>query len=425
MPGLTTLLLQIVVILTAARVLGWIFRAIHQPQVIGEMVAGILLGPSLLGWLAPGISGALFPPTSLNLLNAISQVGLIVFMFLVGLEFNPKNLRGKEHTAVVTSHASIIFPFLLGSALALYLYPKLSDDGVKFTHFALFMGTAMSITAFPVLARILRERNLVQTPLGALAISCAAVDDISAWIILAGVVLLVRSSSSASPLWLALILAITFIGAMLFVVRPLARRIEVAYHKRGKLTQDMLALSFLIVMMSAWVTELLGLHALIGAFLAGVVMPKGEAFVQALLGKLEYICVVLLLPLFFAFTGLRTRVGLVQGGEMWFYCLLICAVAIAGKFGGATLAAAANGTPWRESAALGVLLNTRGLIELVVLNIGLDIGVISPALFAMLVLMALLTTFLTTPLLVWIYRPQAIQLRDRVPTFEGATAIRE
>jgi Kef-type K+ transport system membrane component KefB len=359
------------------------------------------------------------------LLNGLSQIGLVVFMFLVGLEFNPRHLRGKKRTAIVTSHASIIAPFLLGSALALYLYPKLSDDSVKFTHFMLFMGTAMSITAFPVLARILTERNLMRTPLGTLAISCAAVDDISAWSILAGVVLLVRSSSSGLPLWLALMLAITFIGTMLFGVRPLARRLEVAYHKRGKLTQDMLAFIFLIVMISAWITELLGLHALIGAFLAGVVMPKGEDFVHALLGKLENICVVLLLPLFFAFTGLRTSVGLVQGREMWFYCLLICAVAIVGKFGGATLAAAANGTPWRESAALGVLLNTRGLIELVVLNIGLDIGVISPALFAMLVLMALLTTFLTTPLLVWIYRPQAIQLRDRVPTFEGATAIRE
>lgn len=425
MTELATLLIQIVIILATARTLGWVFRAIRQPQVIGEMIAGILLGPSLLGWLAPGVSAALFPSTSLGLLNGLSQIGLVLFMFLVGLEFNPRNLRGKEHTAVVTSHASIIAPFLLGSALALYLYPRLSDDSVKFTHFALFMGTAMSITAFPVLARILTERNLVRTPLGALAISCAAVDDISAWSILAGVVLLVRSSGSALPLWLALVLAIVFIGMMVFGVRRLARRLEATYRKQGKITQDMLALIFLLVMVSAWTTELLGLHALIGAFLAGAVMPKAEDFVSALLGKLQYICVVLLLPLFFAFTGLRTSVGLVQGGQMWFYCALICAVAILGKFGGATLAAAANGTPWREAAALGVLLNTRGLIELVVLNIGLDIGVISPALFAMLVVMALLTTFMTTPLLDWIYRPHAVQLRDRIPAFEGAEALRK
>jgi len=421
MPELVTLLIQIVIILAAARLLGWAFRAIRQPQVIGEMVAGILLGPSLLGWLAPGVSGALFPPTSLSLLNALSQVGLIVFMFLVGLEFNQQNLKGKQHTAVVTSHASIIAPFFLGSVLALYLYPKLSDDSVKFTHFALFMGTAMSITAFPVLARILRERNLMRTPLGAMAISCAAVDDISAWSILAGVVLLVRSSSSALPLWLALLLVIVFVGIMLFGVRPLARRLEVAYHKRGTITQDMLALILLLIMVSALITELLGMHALIGAFLAGVIMPKTDDFVRALLGKLEYVCVVLLLPLFFAFTGLRTSVGLVHGGEMWVYCALVCAVAILGKFGGATLAARTSGTPWREAAALGVLMNTRGLIELVVLNIGLDIGVISPALFAMLVLMALLTTFMTTPLLDWIYRPQVVHLRERVPAYEGGT----
>jgi Kef-type K+ transport system membrane component KefB len=425
MPGLTTLLIQIVVILATARAIGWVFRGIRQPQVIGEMVAGILLGPSLLGWLAPRVSAALFPSTSLALLNGLSQIGLVVFMFLVGLEFNPQNLRGKKHTAIVTSHASIIAPFLLGSVLALYLYPKLSDDSVKFTHFALFMGTAMSITAFPVLARILTERNLVRTPLGTLAISCAAVDDISAWSILAGVVLLVRSSSSGLPLWLALLLALLFIGIMLFGVRSLARRFEVAYHKQGKITQDMLAFIFLLIMVSAWVTELLGLHALIGAFLAGVVMPKSEDFVRALLGKLEYICVVLLLPLFFAFTGLRTSVGLVQGREMWFYCALIFAVAILGKFGGATLAARANGTPWREAAALGVLLNTRGLVELVVLNIGLDIGVLSPALFAMLVLMALLTTFMTTPLLDWMYLREAVQLRNRVPAFDGSEALRE
>lgn len=425
MPELTTLLIQIVIILATARALGWVFRGIRQPQVIGEMVAGILLGPSLLGWLAPGVSAALFPSTSLSLLNGLSQIGLVVFMFLVGLEFNPRHLRGKKRTAIVTSHASIIAPFLLGSALALYLYPKLSDDSVKFTHFMLFMGTAMSITAFPVLARILTERKLVRTPLGALAISCAAVDDISAWTILAGVVLLVRSSSSALPLSLALLLALIFIGIMLFGIRPLARRLEVAYHKQGKITQDMLAFIFLIVMISAWITELLGLHALIGAFLAGVVMPKAEDFVHALLGKLEYICVVLFLPLFFAFTGLRTSVGLVQGGEMWFYCALIFAVAVLGKFGGATLAAHATGTPWHEAAALGVMLNTRGLIELVVLNIGLDIGVLSPALFTMLVLMALLTTFMTTPLLDWIYLPQAVQPRDRVPAFDGAEALRE
>lgn len=404
MPQLSTLLIQIVVILITSRVIGWLFRRIHQPQVIGEMVAGILLGPSLLGWLAPGVSAALFPPLSLSFLNALSQVGLVVFMFLVGLELNPQ--RGRQRTAIVTSHASMIAPFLLGSVLALYLYPRLSDNSVSFAGFTLFMGTAMSITAFPVLARILKERNLTRTPLGALAISCAAVGDISAWCVLAGIVLVVRVNATSLPLWMVLPGVAAFIVAMLFGVRRLLRRLEAKYHEQGKITQNLLALILLLVLLSAWITEQLGVQALIGAFLLGAVMPKGKDFVQALMRKLEDFCVVLLLPLFFALTGLRTSIGLVHGGEMWFYCALICAVAIFGKIGGATLAARASGCSWREAGAVGVLMNTRGLIELVVLNIGLDIGVLSPALFTMMVLMALLTTFMTTPLLDWIYRPQ-------------------
>jgi Kef-type K+ transport system membrane component KefB len=402
MPQISTLLIQIVVILTTARLIGWLFGRIRQPHVIGEMVAGILLGPSLLGWLAPGVSNALFPQAGLNLLNALSQIGIIVFMFLVGLEFNPRTLKGKRHIALVTSHAGIIAPFLLGSLLALYLYPRLSDDSVSFTHFALFMGTAMSITAFPVLARILAERNLLGTPIGALAISCAAVDDISAWSILAGVVLLARASRTALPLWMTLLGSAVFILTLLFVVRPLLRRLGGKYHRHGRITQDILAFVFLFVLVAALIAEQLGIHALIGAFLAGVVMPKSRDFVNALMGKLEYICVVLLLPLFFAYTGLRTSIGLVHGVDMWFYCALICIVAIVGKFGGATLAARMSGATWREACAVGVLMNTRGLIELVALNIGLDIGILSPALFAMMVLMALLTTFMTTPLLDWI-----------------------
>jgi Kef-type K+ transport system membrane component KefB len=406
MPQISTLLIQIVVILTTARIIGWLFGKIRQPHVIGEMIAGILLGPSLLGWISPGVSNALFPPASLSLLNALSQIGIILFMFLVGLEFNPRTMKGKQHVALVTSHAGIIAPFLLGSLLALYLYPRLSDDGVSFTHFALFMGTAMSITAFPVLARILAERNLVGTQIGALAISCAAVDDISAWSILAGVVLLVRASRTALPMWMTLLGLAIFILGLLFVARPLLRKLGEKYKKQGRLTQDMLAFVFLFVLAAAWITEQLGVHALIGAFLAGVVMPKSKDFVNALMGKLEYVCVVLLVPLFFAYTGLRTSIGLVRGGEMWFYVALICTVAILGKFGGATLGARMSGATWREASTVGVLMNTRGLIELVALNIGLDIGVLSPALFAMMVLMALLTTFMTTPLLDWISRSQ-------------------
>ncbi|HYJ85576.1 MAG TPA: cation:proton antiporter [Pyrinomonadaceae bacterium] len=402
---ITTLLIQIIVILLTARIVGWGFRKIHQPQVVGEMAAGILLGPSLLGWLAPDVFAVLFPLSSLGFLSTLSQIGLLVFMFLVGLELNPKLLRERARTALVTSHASILIPFLLGGLLALYLYPRLSDNGVPFTHFALFMGTAMSITAFPVLARILTERKLLSTPLGGIAIACAAIDDVTAWCILAGVVLLVRASSADNVLWVMVLGSVTYVGVMLYVARKALRHLEVKYKQREEVSKDMVAVILLIVFASSLATESLGIHALFGAFIAGAIMPKNRGFVRALTEKLEDITLVLLLPLFFASTGLRTSIGLVSGTEMWFYCALIIGVAVVGKFGGASIAARASGMNWRESAALGVLMNTRGLVELVVLNIGLDIGVISPALFAMMVIMALVTTFMTTPLLEMIYRP--------------------
>ena len=399
MSNLPLLLIQIAVILFAARIVGWLFRKVGQPQVMGEMVAGILLGPSLLGWLSPAISSALFPPASLGFLNSLSQVGLLLFMFLVGAELNTEILRGRKHTAIVTSHVSIIIPFFLGTLLALYLYPRLSDSSVAFTHFALFVGTAMSITAFPVLARILTERNLVRSRIGAVAIACAAVDDVTAWCILAGVVLLVRSSSGTLPLWLTVIGTAVYVGLMWFGIRRALRRLEANFLKRNSLTQDLISIMLLLVLISGWITERLGIHALFGAFLMGVVMPKDRGFVCALREKLEGLVVVLLLPLYFAFTGLRTSIGLLSGADMWFYCGLIIVIAIAGKFGGATISARLSGVPWREAGAIGILMNTRGLMELVVLNIGLDIGVISPALFTMMVLMALVTTFMTTPLL--------------------------
>jgi len=369
---------------------------------MGEMFAGLLLGPSLLGWVAPGAYAALFPADSLGYLNSLSQVGLILFMFLVGLELDPKILRGRGHTTVLTSHVSIIAPFFLGAILALYLYPRLSDDSVTFTHFALFLGTAMSITAFPVLARILTERKLLNTHLGTVAIAVAAVDDVTGWFILALVVLLVRSDN-ASSMWLMLGGLGLYVLVMLLGVRRFLSRLEAMYEKRGLLTQNLMALVLLLLLASSWVTAELGIHALFGALLIGAIMPKHPAFVHTLTEKLNDAAVVLLLPIFFAFTGIRTSLGLVNSGEMWFYFALIISVAILGKFGGSMLAARLTGMSWREAGALGTLMNTRGLMELVLLNIGLDIGVISPALFAMLVLMAIVTTFMTSPALEWIY----------------------
>ena len=410
---LLVLLLQIAVIIVTSRGVGWVFRRLQQPQVVGEMAAGIMLGPSLLGWAAPGVSAFVFPPASLGYLNALSQIGLIVFMFLVGLELEPRLLRGRGHAAVVTSHASIVVPFFLGSALAIYLYPRLSDDGVRFASFALFMGAAMSVTAFPVLARILTERDLLHTRLGAVTIACAAVDDLSAWSILAVVVALVRASAAHTSLWFTLAGSACYLAIMLFGVRPALRWLESYYHARGRLTQDMLGLVLLLVLASAWTTEWLGIHALFGAFALGAIMPKDAGFVHDVMGKLEDVTVVLLLPLFFAFTGLRTSIGLVQGAQMWSYAGFVLLVACAGKFGGSAVAARATGLSWREAGALGVLMNTRGLMELVILGIGLDLGAISPALFTILVLMALVTTAMTTPVLEWIY-PQRRFEEDRL-----------
>jgi Kef-type K+ transport system membrane component KefB len=403
MPNLFHLVLQITVILVASRVVGFLFQKINQPQVMGEMLAGILLGPSLLGWLAPGISAALFPASSLGYLNALSQVGLVVFMFVVGLALNPTELKGYGHAAVLTSHVSIVAPFCLGGATALYLYPRFSDDAVTFTGFALFIGAAMSITAFPVLARILTERGLVRSRMGTLAIACAAVDDVTGWCILAYIVVLIRVTHAARPAWVTIAGSLAYVLVMVFVVRRFLPAFERAYRKRGELSDNVVAVLVMLVLASALATEWLGVHLLFGAFLMGAIMPKNPDFARYLLHKFESVTVVLLLPLFFAFTGLRTRIGVSGGRGIWFYSALVIVVAITGKLGGSLFAARLSGMPWRDAAALGILMNTRGLMELVILNIGLDIGVISPAMFSIMVLMALVTTFMTTPLLEWVY----------------------
>lgn len=403
MAGFKLLILQIGTILIVARLVGWLFGKVHQPRVVGEMLAGILLGPSLLGWLAPRISSTLFPPDSLGHLNSLSQVGLLIFMFLVGLELDLRQLRELGRAAVMTSQVSIIVPFILGSTFAIYLYPRLSDPSVSFAGFLLFMGAAMSVTAFPVLARILIELNMVRTRVGAVAITCAAVDDVTAWCILAGIVVIVRASSSALPVWLTVSGLAIFVLLMGFVVRPALRRLEMVYEKRGNLTQDLIAVILLVVLASGWITEFLGVHALFGAFLAGVVMPRHSELSQELSEKFESLIVVLLLPIYFALTGLRSSIFLISGVKMWIYCAVIILLAVAGKWGGSMLSARFNGMSWRESAAIGILMNTRGLVELVILNIGLDLGVLSPALFSIMVLMALVTTMMTTPLVKWVY----------------------
>jgi len=394
--GLLTL--QMVVIVAVARLTGSVLARFGQPRVVGEMAAGLLLGPSVLGRLAPSLMATVFPPASLGYVSAVAQVGLLLFMFLVGLELDAAHLRRRGRTALLTSHASIVAPFLLGTALALWLYPRLAPAGVAFTPFALFVGAAMSVTAFPVLARILADRGMTTSPLGALSIVCAAVGDVTAWCILAAVVVIARADGASS---LAFTLAGTavYLAVMFTLVRPLLARVAERAARPGSSAQTQLAIVMLLALTSAWATERLGIHALFGAFLVGALLPPSGPLAESLTSRLHDLMVVLLLPLFFAFTGLRTTVSLISGGWLWLVCGLVLLVAMAGKLGGSALAARAAGMGWRDALSLGALMNTRGLMELVILNVGLDIGVLSPTLYAMMVVMALVTTALTTPLL--------------------------
>ncbi|HEY1379871.1 MAG TPA: cation:proton antiporter [Gemmataceae bacterium] len=393
---LARLLLALGVVVAAGRGLGAAFARLRQPPVIGEVVAGILLGPSLLGRIAPSAQEALFPAEVVPLLAAVAQLGVILYMFLVGVELDAGSLGGRAHAAVAVSHAGIVVPFVLGAVLALGLYPSLAGPGVPFTPFALFLGVSLSVTAFPVLARILTDRGLSRTRLGAVALTCAAADDVTAWCLLAFVTGVARAAVGGAVLAAALTAA--YAGFVAVAVRPLAERLAARCEGRP-CPRGALAAVLVALLASALATEAIGVHALFGAFLLGCVIPHGSGLARALTRRLEDVVTVLLLPAFFALTGLRTQVGLVSGAGAWLVCGLIVLVATAGKAGGAAVAARVTGLGWRDSAALGVLMNTRGLMELIVLTVGLDLGILSPTLFAMLVLMAVATTLATTPIL--------------------------
>jgi Kef-type K+ transport system membrane component KefB len=390
-------LLALIVIIVAARLLGALFRRMAQPPVIGEVVAGILLGPSLLGRVAPSVSNYVLPQAVAPYLQIIAQLGVILFMFLVGLELDTSLLRKRTRATVAISHASIVLPMVLGVAAAFFIHDELAPAGVPWRVFALFLGVSMSVTAFPVLARILTDRGISKTELGTLAISCAAVDDVTAWCLLAAVVGLARHDFGGVLMTLAL--SAVYVAGMLLVARPLLARLVRRQEVLGRVTPDAIAMVFVGLLASALATEYAGIHALFGAFLLGAVIPHESLLARSLRAKLEDIVVLLLLPAFFAYTGMRTQIGLLVDARSWLVCAALIAVAVAGKFGGGTLAARLTGLTWRDAASIGVLMNTRGLMELVVLNIGLDLGVISPTLFAMLVVMAVVTTLATSPLL--------------------------
>src|ERR1700730_4415237 len=385
------LLMALPVILAACYLVGMLFRRLGQPAVIGEIIAGVMLGPSLLGLVWPTAFHWLFPSDVVATINTLAQLGLIFFMYLVGAEMNLDVVRKRGVTAMTVSQASIALPMLSGIVLAFALYPSFGGR-VSFLVFALFIAVSMSVTAFPVLARILTARGLADTPLGALALACAAIGDVAAWCLLAMVIAISRNGS-ASQVFVTIALVAAFAAAMVLVVRPVLAR-WIATVSEPAVLSIMLA----GIMLSALATNEIGIHPIFGAFLFGVIAPRSVPEVKRAAGKMESVTVTLLLPLFFVYTGLHTRFGLLgSSGRLWAWCAVIIAVAMLSKWGGTTAAARLTGVGWPESLSLGALMNCRGLTELVVLNLGLQLRVISPTIFAMLVIMTLLSTVATAP----------------------------
>jgi len=394
---LSILLLQILSILVTARFFGWLMSKIGQPTVIGEIIAGIILGPSLLGYLSPEFSAFLFPAESLNGLQFLSHLGLILFMFIVGMELEFKQIKKQLRNVVLVSNASIILPFFLGVLLAYFLYLDYGM-GSSFSSFALFMGIAMSITAFPVLARIVMERNLVKSPIGSMALAIAAANDVTAWFLLAIVIAIVNAGNFTSALF-TIIFSFAFVFTMLVGVKYFLKIMSKAFSSRETVNKPIIALIFVILILAAWTAEVIGIHSLFGAFIAGVSVPSSSRFRHLLAQKIEDISLVLLLPIFFVFTGLRTEIGVLSDINLWGVLGLVLIAAITGKFLGSALSARWVGISWKNSLILGTLMNTRGLMELIVLNIGYDLGILSTEIFSVLVFMAIATTLMTGPLL--------------------------
>jgi len=401
----------LLVVTLASQALAAICKRLRQPPVIGEVIAGILLGPSLFGRFAAGAFESVFSPRALPYLGLLAQIGVVLFMFLVGMELDTGLLRKRGGAAVVISVASMTVAFTMGSVLALWLYVPLAPSGVPFLLFALFIGVSMSVTAFPVLVRILTDRGIQKTELGILAISCAAVDDVAAWCLLAFVSSL--GLAQVDGAFRTLAAATAYVAFVLVVVRPAMRAAISRHEQSGRSNTGLLGLLVTLMLASAFATEWIGIHAVFGAFLIGALVPHDSEIARDLAARLQGFVGVLFLPAFFAFTGLRTQLNLLDDARLWTTCLVILAVACAGKLGGTFAAARYAGLGTREAATLGALMNTRGLMELIVLNVGLEQGVISPTLFSMLVVMAVVTTLLTAPLLDLLARPARPTAADR------------
>ncbi len=395
---LPRILMQIVIIIATSRIFSYLVRKIGQPTVIGEIIAGIFLGPSVLGLFFPETINFLFSQTSMPAIQLLSQIGLVLFMFIIGMELDLSVLKNKAQAALVISHSTIGFLYFLGVVISYYIYEDYAGENVHFHVFALFMGISMSITAFPVLARIVQERGLNRTAFGSFIITIAAVDDITAWCLLAAIIAIAKAGNASSAIY---VVGFTIVYAMMmwWGVRPLLKKMSEIYVSKENLNKTVVAIIFVMVLSSAYITEMIGIHALFGAFFAGVIMPQNSKFKEIFTEKIEDISSVLLLPLFFAFTGLRTQIGLINTQEAWIVCAIIIFLAVFGKLAGASLSAKFLGLSWKHSFMIGVFMNTRGLMELVVLNIGYELGILSPKIFAIMVLMALSTTFMTGPAL--------------------------
>ncbi|MBP7435502.1 MAG: cation:proton antiporter [Bacteroidales bacterium] len=409
------LLLQIILILLVSRFFGYLFSKINQPTVIGEILAGIILGPSLLGKFFPEVFNFLFTENTMGNLYILSQIGLILFMFVIGMELNIDNIKHRTSQIIVISHSSIIIPFALGMLLAYFVYLDFAANITRFLPFALFIGISMSITAFPVLARIIQEKGLTKKHLGSISIASAAIDDVTAWCILAVVIAISSTGSIISSLF-TILMAITYIAIMLMIIRPFLQKVGQTHQNIETLNKRIVGFIFLILISSAFITQTIGIHALFGSFLAGVIMPTNINFRKLMIEKIEDVSVSLFLPLFFVFTGLRTEIGLLNTPYLWTVCLIFILVAIIGKFVGGALTAKLMGESWRDSLSLGILMNTRGLMELIVLNIGYEMNILPPTIFVMLVIMALVTTFMTTPILNLINKKAIKETKEIQPT---------
>jgi Kef-type K+ transport system membrane component KefB len=398
--GLPLLLLQLSLIIGFIKLFSSLFRRFGQPRVVVEILAGIALGPSLLGYLSPDLLHFLFPAETRPILATLAQLGLVLFMFVVGLHIDTQRVRQQANAALLISHTAIIFPFFLGVFSALFLYPQFAPPHIHFVPFALFMGIAMSITAFPVLARIISERQLQTTPVGTLALTVAALDDITAWCILALVVAIAQSG----PVWqsaITVLLTVLYIVFMFYAVRPFIHWWLAKHYQRHAPDRDKtwMTITILLILLSSLATELIGIHALFGAFLAGVIMPRIDLIRERATERIEYVSELVLLPLFFALVGLHTRIDLLTDWQAWLICGWITTLAIIGKvLGGALAARWANALSWKNAWLLGILLNTRGLMEIIVLTIGLQAGILSNEIYTIMVLMALITTIMTGPL---------------------------